>query len=252
MRGQPTLVDRSGVEAVQYAWFGIVNNCLENVVTAEPVVAALDHNDSESVSALVAEDGWTGAAIAVHSVLAIQQPMFMRLEAPGYEPLVIDFRFNAFSWATPLAEFPPHPLAIVVETEPTAADEPPLFELPGRNLDALLWAIGLHSFTGQRASWLPLDERYRLTRWPNLTEHAPTIEQIRMTATLANAFLSAEELATATGSDLRDAQRLINALSLLGIVEASTTAPGVVAEPTSEEATASRSFFSRLLEKIGR
>ena len=221
-------------------------------MTVEQSLAAIDQDDHELVSASVAADGWTGAAIAVHSVLAIQQPMFMRLEAPGYEPLLIDFRHNAFAWPTKLEEFPPQPLAIVVETEPTTVEAAPLFELPARNLDGLLWVMGLNSFTGQRASWLPPDERYRLTRWPNLTEHAPTLDQMRMTATLANAFLSAQELAVNTGSDEADAQRLINALSLLGILESSTAERSVTAEPQSEVAETSRSFFGRLREKVWR
>jgi hypothetical protein len=136
-----------------------------------------------------------------------------------------------------------------VETEPTDLEAALLFDMPGQNLDGLLWLIGINSFNGGRASWLAPDGRYKLSRWPNLTQHAHTMRQMHMMAILGNAYLSAVELADMAGVDESEAQRLINALSLMRILEHSIEVPAaVVAEP---ETTKRESLFTRLRAKLG-
>ena len=195
--------------------------------------------------------GWTHAAMAVYSVLRLNTPVNLKMHIEMHSPLLIDFRHHAFSWSTPLEIFPVDAVHTGLETEPTSDAAPPLFELPGQDLDGLLWEMGINSFGGAPAYWLPPDERYRLTRWPNLTQHRHTMQQMQMMAVLGNTFVSTSELAKLTGADESDAQRLINALSLMRILTRTSAAPAaVVVAPTA--ATKRQSLFGRLRKRLGR
>lgn len=206
-------------------------------------------------------DGWTGAAIAVRSILLISTPLLLRLAPDNLAPIYIDFRHHAFQWDQPMSSFPAMPAAVDVETEPAPVGSPPLFDLPGQNLDNLLWLMGLHSFSGEAASWLRPGDRYRLSRWPNFTELAHDMTQMRMVSILANGAFTADELATATSTNPLEARRLINALSLMGILSvidaatvAASAAPAVApvapAAQAGDDATSS-SLFRRLRDRLG-
>jgi hypothetical protein len=196
--------------------------------------------------------GWNQAAIAVNSILQLKSPMLLKMRIESHGPLLIDFRHHAFSWSTPLEEFPADAVHSGLETQPTDADGPPLFELPGKDLDGLLWEMGINSFGGSKASWLKPGERYKLTRWPNLTKHSHTMRQMHMMAMLGNAYVSTAELAKLAGVEESEAQRLINALSLMRILNysAEVAAPTVAIAQTA--ATKRKSLFGRLRSRLGR
>jgi hypothetical protein len=195
--------------------------------------------------------GWTQAVMAVHSVLALKTPVHLKMDIEMHGPLLIDFRHHAFSWSTPLEYFPVDAVHTRLATVPTTADAPPYFELPGQDLDGLLWEMGINSFGGGAAFWLAPDERYRLTRWPNLTRHSHNMSHVRMIAVLGNAHASTAELAAFAGVQESEAQRLINALSLMGILSSSSAVPAATMAP--ETAAAKRqSLFSRLRKRLGR
>jgi hypothetical protein len=195
--------------------------------------------------------GWTQAVMAVHSVLSLNSPVHLRMDIEMHGPLLIDFRHHAFSWSTPLEHFPVDAVHTRLQTVPTSADAPPYFELPGQDLDGLLWEMGIHSFGGAAAFWLAPDERYRLTRWPNLTRHSHNMNQVRMIAVLGNAYASTAELAAFAGVEESEAQRLINALSLMRILTRSSAVAAATVVP--ETAAAKRqSLFGRLRKRLGR
>jgi len=202
--------------------------------------------------------GWTEAAMAVNSVQSFSTPVNLRMNIEMHGPLLIDFRFHAFSWTTPLSLFPVDAVHTGLETVPTTADAPPFFELPGEGLDALLWEMGINSFGGAPAFWLRPDERYRLTRWPNLTQHSHNLRQVQMIAVLGNTYASAAELAAFAGVELSEAQRLINALSLMRILSPASAAPAAAhavaaALVVPQTAAAKRqSLFGRLRKRLGR
>ncbi|HEX4401445.1 MAG TPA: hypothetical protein VHZ98_08975 [Galbitalea sp.] len=195
--------------------------------------------------------GWTQAAMAVYSVLRLNTPVNLKMLIEMHGPLLIDFRHHAFSWSTPLDQFPVDAVHTRLETEPTSADAPPYFELPGQDLDDLLWEMGINSFGGAPAYWLPPDERYKLTRWPNLTRHSHNLRQMRMMAVLGNTYASTAELAELAGVEELEAQRLINALSLMRILSRSSVAVAV-AVPTQTAAAKRQSLFARLRKRLGR
>lgn len=197
--------------------------------------------------------GWKGAALAMHSLRQIPSPMFVRLIATGYPPILIDTRHRAFTWVVPMEAFPQRPEAVTVETIAANAEDPLLFPLPGRDLDELLWTMGTLAFPDRAADWMRPEDRYTLTKWPNFTVVPHSMDQIRMTAMLSSGFLSAEELATAAGVPIADAHRLINALSLIGSLE---SAMGPVAPPPFINARASDlegkgGLFRMLRDKLG-
>ena len=191
--------------------------------------------------------GWTSAAIAVRSILQLSFPMFLRLQIAGHSPILIDFRHRAFTWGTPLFAFPSAPGFVTVETEATTLDAPPLFTLPGKDVDGLLWMLGISAFDGQPATWLTPGDRYRLSRWPNIIELGITSEQVRMTALLGSGFFTARELALTSGTDVASATRLINAFTLMNIAYSSADAPATMVQRPEARV----GLFRRLREKLG-
>ena len=193
--------------------------------------------------------GWSVAAIAVHSVLQIPVPIVLRLLVPGREAIVIDFRHRAFSWSGSLRAFPDNPGEVGVETIVVAEDDEPAFDLPGRHLDILLWMLGLRSFENHAASWLHPGDRYHLLRWPNLSTMPHTIDHMRLVALLGNGWFCTDALAGAAGVGRGDAVRIINALSLMGVLE-SLPAEGpeqpVVVTPPARDG-----LLQRLRAKLG-
>lgn len=195
--------------------------------------------------------GWTHAAMAINSSLRLGTAVNLTMHVEMHGPLLIDFKNHAFSWSTPLELFPVDAVHTGLETSPTVEDGPPFFELPGEDLDGLLWVMGINSFGGARAYWLPEGERYQLTRWPNLTRHNHTMRQMQMIAVLGNTSATTKELATVVGVEESEAQSLVNALSLMGVLYRSTAEPEVaIVKPTA--AAKRKSLFGRLLKRLGR
>ncbi len=210
----------------------------------------LDEESAPAPSEQPMAVGWTQSAIALNSILQLKTPMFLKLELQSHGPVLIDFRYHAFSWSTPLEEFPVDAVHTGIETQPADLSMPALFQLPGQNLDGLLWVVGTNSFDGAPASWLAPNERYKLSRWPNLTQHSHSMSQMHMMAMLGNAYLSTDELADLAGVEKSEAQRLINALSLMRILVYSAEEPAavIVAPPAATR----ESLFSRLRARLGR
>ncbi|MEO6115887.1 MAG: hypothetical protein ABIP33_05835 [Pseudolysinimonas sp.] len=183
--------------------------------------------------------------------MVLKTPVNLKMVIEMHGDLLIDFEHHAFSWSTPLQHFPVDAVHTGLLTIPGGPEAPPLFELPGQDLDGLLWQMGINSFDGAPAFWLSPGERYKLTRWPNLTQHSHDMRQVKMIAVLGNAYVSTSELAGYAGVELTEAQRLINALSLMRILSRSAEAP---AAPVVRETAADKrqSLFGRLRKRLGR
>lgn len=193
-------------------------------------------------------DGWLSAALAIHAVQRRPDAMYLRLDVSGHGLLSIDFRHHAFDWGTPLSAVPDDPATVLVETHPTFPGAPPLFALPGRDLDPLLWIIGRAAFGDALAPWLDPSRRYRIARWPDLSEVPVTLDQVRMTSMLGNGYATPADLAGAAGVTLGEAQRMLNAFALLGILRVAPVdgvAPQISRAPR-------RGLFSRLRERLER
>lgn len=202
--------------------------------------------------------GWAGAASAVHAIQHMAIPMTLLLDvAPhrgaAHDTITLDFAYNAFEWTGSLQDFPFAPASVHIETRPGIPDLPSL-DLPGRALDPLLWLIGYHAFGDEPAPWMSPDERYRLRRWPSLSDLAIDLDQVRMIAMLGSAFATADELAAAAHTPPASARRLVNALSVAGILRRSIGAPALNAgaAPQRSHTTSTHGLFARLREKWGR
>lgn len=187
--------------------------------------------------------GWASAAVAIHSVRRIPTPVLLRLDVVGFGSLTVDFRHHAYEWETPLENFPEDPGAVLIETHPTTPDAPAPFALPGRDLDGLLWLVGKHAFPSRAATWLWGGDRYRLGRHPHLAGLPISPEEERMTAILSDSAMTPAELADAAGTTAEQAQRLINAYSLMGILRAE---PAEVAPVAHLPAAPARGILERL------
>ena len=193
--------------------------------------------------------GWSSAATAIHAMRKLDTPVLLFLEVPELPTLILDFTHNVYVWDRPLQTLPVEPLHVGVYTQPVNDGDAPICLLPGPNLDTLLWLIGLNSFEGALAWWLPEGERYHMARWPNLTEIPHTSDQMRMIAMLGNAYLTPLELARVSASSVAAAHRLLNALSLMGILKSSAAAP----EPTPRvefTAVETHGLFRRLRDRL--
>ena len=195
--------------------------------------------------------GWAGAATAIHAIQQMTMPMTLRLDVSGHGVIALDFPFHAYAWDHSLADFPLAPESVLVETRP-GNHERLSIALPGKQLDPLLWLIGYTAFGDEPAPWLREGDRYRLRRWPALADVPVTLDQVRMTAMLGNAFATADELAAAAHTPPADARRLVNAFSVAGILRRTSAAPALEPVPPAQGGDASHSgLFSRLRERFG-
>lgn len=213
----------------------------EALYPPSPTVGIAAHNRPDA-------PGWSSAATAIHSVRKLDAPVLLYLQVPSFTPLVLDFTHNVYVWDRPVEVLPIEPSHVGVSTQPVRDGDAPICLLPGPNLDTLLWYIGLNSFEGALAWWLPENERYHMARWPNLTELPHSSEQMRMIAMLGNAYLSPRELARVSAASVSSAQRLLNALSLMGILKSSASAPEPA--PHVELAVRPHGLFHRLRERL--
>ena len=195
--------------------------------------------------------GWGNTAVEIHRVGSIPVPVNMRLEVADHPPIVIDFARRTYSATLPFDRYPIHPGSVAITAEAVAPGSPSPFPGVGVQLDGLLWAVGITAFEGQSAPWLRPTDRYRLTRWPNFTELPHTMDYIRMTALLGAGFLSLAELCAGASVSVGQAQRILNALSLMGGLQVA----GPVEEPAmvlrQDAGHQSRGLFGRLRARLG-
>lgn len=217
-----------------------------------------------------AAGGWASTAMAIHAVRRMPSPVLLRIDVVGAGSLLIDPRIDGYTGLA-AESLPIHPTAVHVETHPIAQAAPPS-TAPRGDLDAVLWHIGEHAFGEERATWLWEGDRYRLTRWPRVTRLTVDLDSIKMFAALGAASITVEELSVAADVTREQAQRTINALSLMGIVTSKTAAPPTPrAEPQpsagapeiggstrataqgrhSAEPSSTNGLFSRLRRKLG-
>ena len=145
----------------------------------------------------------------------LEQPVALLLQPAGLPPAVLDLTRHEYVWAHPLTDFPVAPGPVLVATQQITAHTPSPIRGRGDDLDALLWLIGLHAFPGSRAPWLGADEKFRLRRWPYFEALVHTAEQARVVKALARGFMTVEKAASSAKVEPAEAQRVVNALSLM-------------------------------------
>ncbi len=156
-------------------------------------------------------------------------PMLLTITSADISPVWIDFSRMRYYTERPIAELPDTPGGVTLYAQPIPPGETPYPWVDWRPAAALLWQIGGLAFGGERAAWLRPGDRYHLERWPNITELPHTQDETRMVAALAEGYLTAQEIALVTGNTTESATRVLNMLSLLGVLAAER---GPIAPPS--------------------
>lgn len=165
--------------------------------------------------------------------------------------LAIDWGRKDYWWNGAPAVFPADPtIASIRMLRGDGAQLPFLRESP-LPLEPLLWNMGIAAFPNSQAWWFAEGSRYRATRWPNYPVLDHDADQVRMTAMLGSAALTPVELALAANVEPDAAQRLLNALGLLGLVRElpAEETDGTVRTPDAP--TERKGLFSRLRARLG-
>lgn len=207
------------------------------------------------------ESGWRKVATAVHAMRQSSTPMLLTVVASQMQPLWIDFSTSRYFWESPLSQLPNSPGEVTVYSQAIEPGNPPYPWVSWRPMDPLLWQLGRIAFDTEAADWMRQGDRYALQRWPNLTEIPHSAEEIRMIATLANGYLTGQELSLLTGVDEHAARRVLDTLWLMDAIKTATVPlvpPAVVtgAQPTqaprqlSKDRAPSFGFFSKLRDRF--
>ena len=168
--------------------------------------------------------------------------------------IVVDWGRKDYWWRGSSADFPESPTVSKVRLfRGDGARLPFMLEQPSE-LSALMWLVGLNAFRTGPAWWLGEGMRYRLSRWPDFTMLAHDLDDVNMTALLSKGALSVNELASASGVEPMRAQRLINALSLMGQLREVVAGPPVETarvETAPVSIPVTRGLFKRLRARLG-
>ncbi len=186
--------------------------------------------------------GWERLAVVLQT-LQHEEPAVLAVEFLDRPPLSIDWSRGYFWWDVPVgtAAFAPRISRLRMAR---GVRLPHVLEDPN-DIPQLVWLMGQSAFDGGTAWWATPGARYTLDRWPDLGSLPHTPAQMRMTALLGTDAFTVEELAAAARVPDVEAQRLITALDLLGLL-------GVrEGEPLRRPRRASGGLFARLRTRFG-
>lgn len=194
---------------------------------------------------------WSRLALRLRSAIELGEDLLLEVIPDGDEPLVIDVADRTFWWHRSLTDLPERVRSLVITPIDHRTFDP---GGAGVDLEPLLWQIAHASFDGGRARWLKPGDRYKLRRWPNLTALPHDSEQVRAMSILGQASLTAEEFASVAQIEPLDADRLLSALSLMGLLRVqpagsggTSAAPVIIAQPRREGG-----LFAKLRGLFGR
>ena len=197
--------------------------------------------------------GWGRVAMALLALRGESDALLL-IDLADDSLIVIDWGRKDYWWQGSTGVFPERPTVSKVRVyRGDGARLPFMLEQPSE-LPSLLWLVGIHAFPSSPAWWLGESMAYRLTRWPDFAMLAVDPDDVSMTALLSKSALTAAELAAAAGVEVNRAQRLINALSLMGLVRET---PAVVRQvpvavtPVESAPEPKRGLFSRLRTRLG-
>lgn len=194
--------------------------------------------------------GWARLAMVLQGLHRTAHAIIVVDMADGGN-LAIDWGRKDYWWNGAPEVFPADPtIASIRMMRGDGAQLPFLRESP-LPLEPLLWNVGIAAFPTSQAWWFSDDSRYRAIRWPNYTvlDHDP--DQVRMTALLGNAALTPGELALAAHVEPAAAQRLLNALGLLGLVREFPAGEATPAASPVDVPTERGGLFARLRARLG-
>ena len=167
-------------------------------------------------------DGWLGLALAIRASRSSGQPGVFKVTIDNNGPVWIDLRSNTYSSPFPIGEVGTGNNVVRFEAIAVEADATSPVGIRGQNVEQFLWIAGLKAVNGEPAPWISAGGRFRLKYWPNLAKLPHTLSQMGMAARLASGTMSVEEVARACKTEVGQAQNLVNALSLMGLLNEET------------------------------
>ena len=201
-------------------------------------------------------DGWPTVAGAINSMRSFDAPMALAITSPDFGTLWIDFPRSRFYIDRPLAEMPAVPRNIGLFSQQLIEGEELFPWVHWQPIDVLLWWMARAAFGGCPAVWRNPTDRYRISRWPNLTQLPHTPTDIRILAALSSGHdVTPDEVAVLAGAPLDEVNVVINALSLAGGLDASSAPlapPPMVAAATerAHRAETRQGLFGRLRARL--
>lgn len=202
-------------------------------------------------------DGWAAVTGAINSMRSFDAPMALAVTSPDFGTLWIDFPRSRYYIDRPLDAMPVNPQSVALYSQQISADEELFPWVQWSPIDPLLWWISRAAFAGTPAYWRRPGDRYRLIRWPDLTQLSHSASEIRVLAALGSGqALTVPETAVIADVPTAEVDAVINALALSGGVEA--TMGALVPPPIVEEATrrahhvdrGRRGLFGRLRSRL--
>ena len=212
--------------------------------------------DAPAPSSPPSIDGWPTVTGAINSMRSFEEPMALAITSPDFGTLWIDFPRSRYYIDRPLSSMPAIPRNIGLFSQQLVDGEELFPWVQWEPIDALLWWMARAAFGGQPAAWRRPTDRYRIIRWPNLTQLPHTATDIRVLAALSSGQeLSAEEAAVLAAAPVDEVQVVINALSLAGGLDTNSAAiapPAAVAAATERAQAAGPrpGLFGRLRARL--
>jgi hypothetical protein len=199
---------------------------LEKSGSARPVLAtpsaAPTQTPTPTSSSSTSGEGWLALAQAIRASRSSSQPGVFKVTIDNNGPVWIDLRSNTYSSPFPIGEVGTGNNAVRFEAIAVGSDATSPVGGRGQNVEQFLWIAGLKAVNGESAPWVTPGARFRLKYWPNLAKLPHTLSQMGMAARLASGTMSVEDVARACKTEVAQAQNLINALSLMGLLNEET------------------------------
>lgn len=210
-----------------------------------------------SVAGVVTQD-WLGLAQVMLTARSNATPGLLKLTIDGAAPLWADLKTGVYYAPYSLSQIAGPTNVISFERMDDHPDRGSVFLTPLKKIEPLLWLAGLRATPGRPAPWVKPDVRFRLKYWPNLAELPHTVTQMSIIARLSHSAMTVAEAAAASKADPAQVQNVVNALTLVGLVQEDATArqtqaPSTVSKPTpaAAQSPAVSSLLGRWRRKLG-
>jgi hypothetical protein len=240
----------------------------EGVLSGQPTISAfapvkptaqngLANAPATPTAAAITQD-WQGLAQLLLSARSTATPGLLKLTIDGAAPLWADLKTGVYYAPYSLSQIAGPTNVISFERMDDYADRGSVFLTPLKKIEPLLWLAGLRATPGRPAPWVKQDVRFRLKYWPNLAELPHTVTQMSIIARLSHSAMTVAEAATASKADPAQVQNVVNALTLVGLVQEDATArqtqaPSLLVKTPSTNAQppAVSSLLGRWRRKLG-
>ena len=209
-------------------------------------------------AAAVGGQDWLGLAQLLLTARSNAKPGLLKLSIDGAAPLWADLKTGVYYAPFSLSQIAGPTNVISFERMEDHPERGSLFLTPLKKIEPLQWLAGLRATPGRPAPWVKPDVRFRLKYWPNLAELPHTVTQMSIIARLSHSAMTVEEAARASKADPAQVQNVVNALTLVGLVQEDATtrqAPppstGAKSSVTNAQPPAVSSLLGRWRRKLG-